>query len=113
LAGRSVGRGGGHRRRGAITVIRRRGAITVIHRDGGGHGYTSKEGSNANKGSDDHDHYVKEIKGSRTKKPSKVSVLDEKKSANIPPRECEACTLSKRVISRKVEEGSTVENQLD
>jgi hypothetical protein len=27
-----------------------------------------------------------------------VSVLDEKKSANIPPRECEACTLSKRVI---------------
>ena len=87
-----------------------------------------------NKGSDDHDHYVKEIKGSRTKKPLKVSVLDKKKSANIPPRECEACTLSKRVICighrsvrrgeeekkkkkgtdlEKVEEGSTVENQLD
>src|SRR5260221_1465584 len=66
---------------------------TVFHRDRGSH--TSKDGSSANERSNEGDHLCQKIKDREQKKPSRWT---KKMSADIPPRECEACTLSKRVI---------------
>ena len=68
---------------------------TVFHRDRRSH--TSKDGSSANEGSDERNHSVK--KKSKDREQKEPSRWTKERSANdIPPRECEACTLSKRVI---------------